>query len=112
MTPVYLDESVNPQIANGLRRRGITVTTSAEAGRLGTADEEQLSYAGQIGAVLLTHDSDFISIAEGLRAKNIPHTCVIYAHLQKYGIGTVVKKVAALVSTNTVKALETQIVFL
>jgi hypothetical protein len=112
LTPVYLDESVNPRVADGLRRRGIDVTTAAQAGKLGTADIEQLVYAEHIGAVLLTHDADFIRISAGRREKNLSHPGVIYAHLHKYGVGTIVKKVAALAGANTFRDLETQIIFL
>jgi hypothetical protein len=41
----HLDEDVDPAIAEGLRRRGIDVTTSQEAGLLGATDPMQLAYA-------------------------------------------------------------------
>jgi hypothetical protein len=40
----HLDECCDPAIANGLRRRGIDVTTSQEAGLLEAKDEEQAQY--------------------------------------------------------------------
>jgi hypothetical protein len=36
----YLDEHIDSVIARGLRRRGIDVTTTADAGLQGTTDEE------------------------------------------------------------------------
>ena len=41
----HLDENVNNAIANGLRVRGIDVTTSSEQGLIGASDEQQLAYA-------------------------------------------------------------------
>jgi hypothetical protein len=45
----HLDEHCDPAIAAGLRRRGIDVTTTLEAGLNGATDEEQVAYA-QISA--------------------------------------------------------------
>lgn len=59
----HLDEHVNLAIASGLRRRGIDVTTSREAGLIGASDDEQLAYAWQEGRVLVTQDTDFLAIA-------------------------------------------------
>src|SRR4051812_30213012 len=41
----HLDEDVDPAVAEGLRRRGVDVTTSREVGLLGTLDTAQLAYA-------------------------------------------------------------------
>ncbi len=59
----HLDENVNLAIASGLRRRGIDVTTSREAGLIGASDDEQLKYARQEGRVLVTQDTDFLILA-------------------------------------------------
>ncbi len=40
----HLDECCDPAIAAGLRRRGIDVTTSQEAGLLEAEDEQQAAY--------------------------------------------------------------------
>jgi hypothetical protein len=39
----HLDEDVDPAIAEGLRRRGIDVTTTPEVGLLGARDPIQLA---------------------------------------------------------------------
>jgi hypothetical protein len=41
----HLDEHVHPAIAEGLRRRGIDVTTTIEAELLGAEDEKHLEFA-------------------------------------------------------------------
>ncbi len=58
----HFDENVNLAIASGLRRRGIDVTTSREAGLIGVSDDEQLAYAWREGRVLVTQDTDFLAI--------------------------------------------------
>lgn len=42
---LHLDENCPYAIAEGLRRRGIDVTTTSEAGLMGATDEEQTAYA-------------------------------------------------------------------
>jgi hypothetical protein len=41
----HLDEHIDPVIAEGLRRRGIDVTTTADATLDGATDEEQIAFA-------------------------------------------------------------------
>src|SRR5262245_59678124 len=56
----HLDECCDPAIALGLRRRGIDVTTSQEAGLLEAEDERQASYGLAENRVVFTHDADFL----------------------------------------------------
>lgn len=58
----HLDEHVATAIAMGLRRRGIDVTTTIEAGLAGASDEEQLRHALVEGRVMVTHDADFLRL--------------------------------------------------
>ncbi|MEH1947825.1 MAG: DUF5615 family PIN-like protein [Nostoc sp.] len=41
----HLDENVSNTIAEGLRRRGIDVTTTSETGLIAASDGEQLYFA-------------------------------------------------------------------
>ena len=45
MIKFYTDEHCANAIAEGLRRRGVDVLTTNEAGHLGVSDKEQLSFA-------------------------------------------------------------------
>ena len=58
----HLDEDADPAIAEGLRRRGIDVTTSQEVGLLGAPDPLQLAHAHAEGRVLFTHDDDHLKL--------------------------------------------------
>ena len=53
---VYLDECVHILLAARLRRRGFAVFTAHERGMTGASDAEQLAYATQHDALILTHD--------------------------------------------------------
>lgn len=59
----YLDENVDARIAEGLRRRGLIVSTAGEAGMLGAADEAQLEHAARTESVFVTGDHDFVPLA-------------------------------------------------
>ncbi|NES25414.1 MAG: hypothetical protein F6K41_42575, partial [Symploca sp. SIO3E6] len=47
-----LDENVNNAIVDGLRRRKIDVTTTAQTGLISSSDEEQLKFAHSQGRVM------------------------------------------------------------
>lgn len=53
---LYLDEDVDVLLAELVRARGFSVTTTVEAGQLGNTDAEQLAYAVSRELVLLTHN--------------------------------------------------------
>ncbi len=57
--PLYLDEHVDPELAQELRESGFDVMTATEAGLSGTGipDDGQLQYAAEHGRVLLTYDA-------------------------------------------------------
>jgi predicted nuclease of predicted toxin-antitoxin system len=59
----HLDEQIDPAIARGLRRHGIDVTTTVEAGLLSRSDLAQLEYARTSHRILVTHDTDFLRFA-------------------------------------------------
>ena len=58
----HLDENCPRAIADGLRRRGIDVTTTPESGLLRATDEEQTAHALKEGRVVFTQDKDFLRI--------------------------------------------------
>jgi predicted nuclease of predicted toxin-antitoxin system len=65
----HLDENGHRAIADGLRRRGVDVTTTPEVGLLSASDDEQLAHAWPNGRVILTQDRDFLR----LHAAGAPH---------------------------------------
>lgn len=56
----HLDENGDPRITEGLYRRGIDVTTTADAGLLHAVDRDHLAFAMAEGHVLFTQDADFL----------------------------------------------------
>ena len=82
----YTDEHIPSAVVAGLRRRGINVLTTVEAGMLGATDEAQLALATEQQRVLFTQDDDFLS----LHATGIEHAGIVYVH-QGASIGHLVR---------------------
>jgi len=70
----HLDENCSLAIADGLRRRGVDVTSTPGAGLLGAVDDIQLAFALAEGRVIFTEDQDFLRI----HAAGIPHSGIVY----------------------------------
>jgi hypothetical protein len=82
----HLDENVTRAVAEGLRRRGVDVTTTPEAGLLGAIDEDQAAYALAEGRVIFTQDRDFLSI----NAAGVPHAGIAYCPKDSRSIGEII----------------------
>lgn len=79
----HLDQHIDPGIAEGLRRRNIGVSTTAEAGLMHSSDEEQLAFAQAEGRVIVTRDADFLI----LNAQGVPHAGIAFLHSKRRSIG-------------------------
>jgi hypothetical protein len=66
----HLDEHVSPGIAEGLRRRGIDVTTTANAGLTGADDVDHIAFA------LVFCQQGSRSIGEVIRFLALLHACL------------------------------------
>jgi predicted nuclease of predicted toxin-antitoxin system len=83
----HLDECVPTAIADGLRRRGIDVTTSQEEGLLQSMDESQLGFASRQGRVLITQDADFLR----LHRLGAVHQGIVYYDPADVSIGRIIQ---------------------
>jgi hypothetical protein len=88
----HLDEHVPAAIAAGLRRRGIDVTTAADAGLLGAADDAHLAFARTEGRVIYTNDEDYLVLHD----RGNEHAGIAYAHQQRRSIGHVIRALTLL----------------
>ncbi|WP_254172980.1 DUF5615 family PIN-like protein [Planktothrix pseudagardhii] len=82
----HLDENVSNAIANGLRMRGIDVTTSPEQGLIGVSDQQQLAYALSQQRAIFTFDDDFLRLA----STDIEHCGIIYTRQKRQSIGKII----------------------
>jgi hypothetical protein len=82
----HLDECCDNAVAEGLRHRGVDVTTSPEVGLRAASDEEQLNHASVHGRILVTKDADFVR----LHRSGISHAGIAY-FLPSRSIGQVIR---------------------
>jgi hypothetical protein len=82
----HLDEDTDPAIAVGLRRYGIDVTTSQDAGLLSAPDSVQLAHAQSQGRVLFTHDAHHLALA----AQGAVHSGIAFCHQRRRSLGEII----------------------
>jgi predicted nuclease of predicted toxin-antitoxin system len=104
----HLDEHIHPAVANGLRRRGIDVTTAADAGLRGATDEEHLAFARAERRVIVTHDDDDLR----LHQQGIPHAGIVYCRQQTRSIGEMLRTLILIWAVLTPEEMENHVEFL
>lgn len=83
----HLDEHIDPSIARGLRRYGIDVTTTIEAGLRTQSDESHLVFIRQEQRVIVTHDDDFWVIA----SQTTDYPGIVYCPPNSRSIGEIIR---------------------
>ncbi len=61
--PFLADENIHPEVIAHLRDSGFDLLSVIETGLIGSSDEEILQFAFEAGRIVLTHDSDFGTLA-------------------------------------------------
>ncbi len=84
----HLDENVTLAIANGLRRRGIDITTTPEQGMLGQSDEQQLAFALSQKRVIFTQDTDFLRLHHAA----LSHAGIVYCPQRSKSLGEILQR--------------------
>lgn len=82
----HLDEQCNPAIAAGLRRHGVDVTTTREAGLLHAKDEEHIAHGVATGRVVFTQDQDFLRH----HAAGVEHRGIAFCLQRSRSLGQIV----------------------
>jgi predicted nuclease of predicted toxin-antitoxin system len=83
----HLDEHVPRAIAEGLRRRGIDVTTTVDAGLISATDFQHVEFARREHRVIYTQDDDFLTLA----ASGMKHCGVVYNHSEARTIRQIIE---------------------
>lgn len=84
---LHLDENVSRAVADGLRRRGVDVTTTADAGLIGASDLDQIAFALRESRGIFTQDHDFLAHHQA----GVKHAGIIYAPKGTRSIGEIVR---------------------
>lgn len=82
----HLDEHVAGAVATALRRRGISVTTTAEAGLRSATDVQHFEYARADRRAIFTQDDDFLALA----ASGLHHAGLVYCKQGSRAIGNII----------------------
>jgi predicted nuclease of predicted toxin-antitoxin system len=83
----HLEEHVDFAVAEALRRRGIDVTTTADAGLISADDRNHIDFAIANGRAIFTNDSDFLRLHD----QGVEHPGIVYCHQQSRSIGEIVR---------------------
>jgi predicted nuclease of predicted toxin-antitoxin system len=83
----HLDENAPKAIAEGLRRRGIDVTTTAEVDLIAASDEEQLMFVYLHKRVIFTQDRDFLKLHD----EGKKHCGIVYCIKGSRSIGEILR---------------------
>lgn len=83
----HLDEHVPRAVAVALRRHGIDVTTTPEAGLRQADDLAHLAFALSEGRVLVTHDADFLRY----HIQGVDHAGIAYCQKDARTVGQIIE---------------------
>jgi len=106
---IYADENIESAVIDGLRRRKIAVLAAVELGYRGKSDEFHLAKAGELEAVILTHDVDFLMMASIPGTK---HRGIIFAHAKNVSTGDCIRGVELITTVLTDRDMTNHIEFL
>jgi Domain of unknown function (DUF5615) len=114
MIPLYLDEdSMDKDLVNALRARGVDVITAADAEMLGCSDSDHLDYATRKGRVLYTFNrGDFYRLHTLYLTEGRSHAGIILAPQQRYSIGEQMRKLLEFASSKSSEQMQNQAEFL
>ena len=79
----YFDQHISPDVADGLRLRGVDVLTAQDAGRCGLPDPDQLQFATAAERVIVTFDTDYLA----MDANGVSHAGIAWCPATKHSIG-------------------------
>jgi hypothetical protein len=105
---LYLDEDVSVLVADLVRARGFGATTTQEAGMAGKDDPEQLTFAVDREAAMLTHNrKDYETLAQEYFTVGQAHYGIIVAARRRpYELA---RRLLSILNTTTADEMENQL---
>ena len=104
----YLDENMDPEIGEQLRRRGIDVLAARDVSLLSVSDGVQLRYAVTDGRVLCTKDAGFADPANW----DVEHSGIIFFPDSNVSVGYAVKALQDLYRNETPENMKNSLRFM
>lgn len=111
---LYIDEDAMANaLVQGLRARGVEVTTVIDEGMNGRDDNAQLERATQEGRVIYTFNvGDFCKLHRAYLAQGRTHTGIVVVYRQRYSVGEQIRRLKELIRTNSADDMINRLSFL
>jgi hypothetical protein len=103
----HLDENMPGAVADGLRRRGVDVSTSRENRQIGATDEVQLAFAYSQRRAIVTRDQGFLCLHD----ERVEHSGIIF-WTERRPIGKLIVALDLLATESAPEDLRQRIVYL
>ena len=104
----HLDEHVDPDIGKALRRHGINVTSTNEAGLRTYNDHAHLEFIQCEGRVVVTHDADFLRYARQVQN----HPGIAYCQMETRSLGEIIRRLILIYEVLTPEEIIGRVEFL
>jgi len=100
---LYIDEDAMARaFVQGLRARGVDLTTVIEAGMNERDDREQLQYSTAHGRVLYTFNvGHFCNIHKSYMTEKKSHSGIIVVNRQRYSVGEQIRRLLSLIGSTS-----------
>ena len=111
---IHLDEDADAHaLLNGLRHRGLDVSSSRERGLLECSDEEQLNWASEQQRAIYTYNAaDFCRLHSELLRHGRHHAGILIGDQQTASIGEEIKRLTRLSEARTAEEMKDALEFL
>ena len=105
----YFDHNMQTAVVAALRANGFDVLTALEDEFDRHPDEDVLDRAKSLHRVVVTHDQDFLDIAADRQIRSEEFPGIIFCHLGKSSIGTMVADLTLISEIATYEELSNQV---
>lgn len=111
---LYMDEDAQRgSLVKALRERGVNVQTADEASMRHRDDSDHLDYATTQGRVLYSFNiGDYNRIHFEYINQNKPHSGIILAPQQRYGVGEQMRRLLRIINSKTAEQMQNNVEFL
>ena len=98
---LYADEDASEHaVVRGLLARGVDIVTTADAGRLGATDAEQLAFAAaERRAIYSLNVGDFARLHHHYLERGLQHSGIVVIPDQRCSVGEKIRRVARFVQS-------------
>ena len=109
---LFLDHNVRGAVAAGLQQRNVDVVTAYEDGSAEMDDESLLDRAGELRRVFVTHDDDFLAIADRWLVAKHSFSGVVYAHQYRLTVHQLIVELDMIAKVADLEDMQNRVEFL